>query len=257
MIENGTDGGSDFFVAGGTLRYNSPSYVKRPADDELLQAVRAGEFCYVLTPRQMGKSSLMVRTSRRLQREGVRTAILDLTSIGTEVTAEQWYLGLANRLATRLRLRMDVQAWWEERDSIGVVQRFSDFLADVVLEQIDEQVIIFVDEIDATLNVPFSDDFFAAIRAFYNARADNAKFDRLSFVLLGVATPADLMKDRTRTPFNIGRRIDLKEFSHDDAGVLRDGMVACYPQQGQAIFNRIYYWTNGCTWGTPFCPKIY
>jgi hypothetical protein len=134
--DTATTGGTDFFVAGGTLRYNSPSYVKRPADDELLQAATAGEFCYVLTPRQMGKSSLMVRTSRRLQSDGVRTAILDLTSIGTEVTAEQWYLGLVQRLATRLRLRMDVQSWWEERDSIGVVQRFSDLMPDLVLKQI-------------------------------------------------------------------------------------------------------------------------
>ena len=52
---------ADFFVAGGTLRTSAPSYVTRPADAALLQHLQAGEFCYVLTPRQMGKSSLMVR----------------------------------------------------------------------------------------------------------------------------------------------------------------------------------------------------
>ena len=56
---------TDFFVAGGTLRTSDPSYVTRPADAELLQQLQAGEFCYVLTPRQMGKSSLMVRTAQR------------------------------------------------------------------------------------------------------------------------------------------------------------------------------------------------
>ena len=57
---------AQFFVAGGTLRSDAPSYVQRPADDELFNQALAGEFCYVLTPRQMGKSSLMIRTARRL-----------------------------------------------------------------------------------------------------------------------------------------------------------------------------------------------
>ena len=44
----------DFFIAGGTMRSGAASYVPRPADAELLAATMAGEFCYVLTPRQMG-----------------------------------------------------------------------------------------------------------------------------------------------------------------------------------------------------------
>jgi hypothetical protein len=84
---------SDFFIAGGTLRPDSPSYVKRPADDELYNLVLAGEFCYILTARQMGKSSLMTRTAQRLRDAGVSAAIIDLTTIGT-VSIDTWYLGL-------------------------------------------------------------------------------------------------------------------------------------------------------------------
>ena len=56
---------SEFYVAGGTLRASSPSYVERPGDEELFNLAQVGEFCYILTARQMGKSSLMVRTARR------------------------------------------------------------------------------------------------------------------------------------------------------------------------------------------------
>jgi hypothetical protein len=35
------------------------------------------------------------------------------------------------------------------------------------------------------------------------------ELQRISFVLIGVATPNDLIKDAARTPFNIGRRIEL------------------------------------------------
>ncbi len=37
----------------------------------------------------------------------------------------------------------------------------------------------------------------------------------------------------------------LKEFSLADAFVLQVGLEKTYPGQGAAIFNRIYYWTNG------------
>jgi len=236
---------SEFFVAGGTLHPDAPSYVKRPADDELFSLALAGGFCYVLTPRQMGKSSLIARTAKRLKERGVNTASIDLTKIGTNVTVEQWYLGLLVQLKRSLRFSVDPVAWWQARASLGYVQRFTDFLRQVILTEIEGQVVIFIDEIDTTLKLEFTDDFFAAIRAMYNARADDPEFERLTFVLLGVASPPDLIKDRTRTPFNIGQGIALQEFSQSDAAVLQAGLEAFYPGQGEAIFARIYHWTNG------------
>ena len=236
---------TEFFVVGGTLRGDAPSYVQRPADNELFFFTLAHKLCYVLTPRQMGKSSLMVRTARRLRAEGVRTAIVDLTSIGTNVTVEQWYLGFIRRVASGLQLRIDLESWWEERTAISPVQRFTDFLHDVVLATIPEQIVILIDEIDATLSIDYSDDFFAAIRAMHNARATKSAFTRLTFALFGVATPAELIKDRTRTPFNIGQRIDLREFSRQDAFPLREGLQHAIPSQGNEVFQCIFSWTNG------------
>jgi tetratricopeptide (TPR) repeat protein len=235
---------TDFFIAGGTLRARAPSYVTRPADQELYDSARAGEFCYVLTSRQMGKSSLMVRTARRLKEAGVATALIDLTSIGT-VAVDPWYVGMLTRIKADLRLDVDPTAWWQDRQAIGAPQRFVDFLREVVLAQLDAPVVIFVDEIDSTLNLDFRDDFFAAIRSLYNARAGDPAFKRLTFVLLGVATPTDLIQDRVRTPFNIGRQIVLQEFSYADALPLREGLERCHPGQGDHILSRIFDWTSG------------
>ena len=46
------------YVYQGTLDLNSPTYTKRKADDELHEALKAGEFCYVFNARKMGKSSV-------------------------------------------------------------------------------------------------------------------------------------------------------------------------------------------------------
>jgi len=234
----------DFFVDGGTLKANAPSYIERLADEELYQAVKRGLFCYVLTARQMGKSSLMVRTSRRLKVEGVETAIIDLTQIG--VTApETWYFDFVSELSSGLHLKKDVEAWWYAHSAQGYVLRFKNFLRDVVLDECKGNIVIFVDEIDFTLSLDFRDEFFAAIRAVYNNRARDTNFSRLTFVLMGVAAPSDLIKDQTHTPFNVGTRVELEDFSRDDITQLQPGLDASYPGQSAEILTRVFYWTGG------------
>ena len=74
----------------------------------------AGEYCYVLNSRQMGKSSLCVRTMARLREEGIRTAFLDLTKFGgRNLTAEQWYAALLAELGRELGLRAECLAYLE------------------------------------------------------------------------------------------------------------------------------------------------
>src|SRR5258705_4832697 len=94
---------TSFYVTGGTLRRNAPSYVSRRADTDLYDALSRGEFCYVLTSRQRGKSSLMVRTAVRLREDGGAVAVLDLTANGQNLTAEY----LEFRFLGRLRAQLD------------------------------------------------------------------------------------------------------------------------------------------------------
>lgn len=234
-----------FFVAGGTMDEDVPSYIQRQSDHELLQMAAKGEFCYVLTPRQMGKSSLMTRTAKRLQEQGIKTAIVDLNGIGGNVKIEPWYLSVVSQISYDLRLNVDYVSWWEKHENLSVVQRFSNFLRDVILDEVTGRLVIFIDEIDSTLTLKFKDDFFAAIRAIYNARAKNPRLSRLSFVLLGVASPSDLIEDVKRTPFNIGHGISLKEFTPQEAEIFRNELNRRIKNYVDNIFDRIFYWANG------------
>src|ERR1700679_1522958 len=103
----------NFYTIGGTLLPTARSYVTRRADRDLLRHLLDGDFCYVLTSRQMGKSSLMVRTAGALRKEGVKVAILDLTRIGQNLTPEQWYDGLLVRLGADLKLEDELDDYWQ------------------------------------------------------------------------------------------------------------------------------------------------
>src|SRR5258706_9767580 len=115
---------SVFFVTGGTLRHDAPSYVERQADSHLLEGLKQREFCYVLTARQMGKSSLMLRTANRLRHDGVFVVMLDLTAIGQNLTAEQWYDGLLRSLSPQVGLEKELETFWLANPRLGPLQRW-------------------------------------------------------------------------------------------------------------------------------------
>jgi WD40 repeat protein len=234
-----------FYITGGTLHRDAACYIERQADTDLYKGLKGGRFCYVLTSRQMGKSSLMVRTANRLREEGIGVAVLDLTAIGQNLNPEQWYNGLLNQLGQRLNLEDELYDFSYEHKELGPLQRWMRAIREVVLPLYRGNIIIFVDEIDTVRSLPFStDEFFAGIREFYNGRTEDAELERLTFCLLGVATPSDLIRDTRTTPFNIGQRIELNDFTAGEAGPLARGL-RCEEGQGEEVLKRVLYWTNG------------
>lgn len=232
------------FTSGGTVQAGDGIYLERKADQELLALCQAGNFVYILTPRQMGKSSLMVRTAQTLASQGIQSVIIDLTQIGTELTAEQWYLGFLTLIEEQLDLETDVEAWWESKAKLGVTQRLTQFFQTVLLKETDRPVVLFVDEIDTTLGLEFTDDLFTAIRFLYVARAHQPEMKRLSVVLIGVATPGDLIQDSRRTPFNIGHRVDLTDFTVEEAMPLAAGF-GLSDEEAQGLLGKVLAWTGG------------
>jgi len=235
------------YQVGGSLPVNAPTYISRAADELLYQSLLAGEYCYVLNSRQMGKSSLRIQTMNRLRSAGIVCAEIELSGIGSQqITPQQWYGGLIQELVSGFDLDIDLLAWLCDHAHLSPVKCLGEFISTVLLEQIQQRIVIFIDEIDSTLSLSFpADDFFALIRNCYEQRANKPQFRRLTFVLLGVATPSNLIQNKASAiPFNIGQAIDLEGFKLSECAPLIAGLTGLSPHP-QAIIEEVLYWTRG------------
>src|SRR5262245_9000508 len=147
---------TSFYIVGGTVRRDALCYVQRDADSKLYKGLKQGRFCYVLTSRQIGKSSLMVQTAALLREEGIAVAMIDLTAIGKNLTPEQWYGGLLLQLGQQLNLEDDLWEFWREHPEFGPLQRWTLAIRQIVLPRYAGPIVIFIDEIDAVRSLPFS-----------------------------------------------------------------------------------------------------
>lgn len=224
---------------------NAPSYLERAADCQLLKALLARECVCMLDSRQKGKSSLVARAIVKLKEHGVATVKLDLQRIGANVSTEQWYAGLMVGMGQELGLTKELIEYWDSRKSMGPLARWLGAIAEVVLPRSDRPVVIFVDEVDFVRALDFStDEFFAGIRDCFNRRSEMGGFERLTFCLVGVVTPGQLIRNPDITPFNIGTKIELTDFTLEETrhyGVVlgRDG------RNGENLMKRVHYWVNG------------
>lgn len=216
------------FQVGGAVRSDA-WYGRRHADDALPRALLRGEWAAVLAPRQMGKSSLRVRTASVVFAHA-RVAAVDLAALGSAgVDAAGWFAGLAGEVAAELGAD-------DPAETAGPPARgWLTFLEGLLQAG---PLVLFLDEIDVLRRLPFAADVLGSLRAAHERGATQPLWRRLSVCLVGAVTPDTLAAAGDGAPFNVGTRIALADFD-------RTELVDLEASLGRGTVDAIFAWTHG------------
>ena len=203
-------------VPSGAVKLKSQFYVERDSDSLLRRQVMAdGTTTTIRAPRQMGKTSLLVRGVKDARQMGQQVIYLDLQRVNESYLSS--LDGLLRYIADEIAQRMNLDAALVDRawaSSRGAQDKLSNFLERQVLPAAETPILLTMDEADRLLNVPYKTDFFGLLRAWDSNRAYDENWQRLNIVLIISTHPHLLITDVSQSPFNVGLRIQLNDFTN-------------------------------------------
>ena len=203
-------------VPGGVVKLRDRLYVPRQADEQLArQIVKRGSTTTIRAPRQTGKTSLLVRGLRQAREQGAETVLIDLQSLGHEQFAslDVFLREIAALMGDELGLdEADIANTW--RATRSAQRNLNTLMEKVILPEFDTNPLVLAfDEADSMLLTDFSSDFFRLLRFWHNRRATHEIWDRLNLVMVIATEPYLLIENVHESPFNVGLRLDLPDFT--------------------------------------------
>jgi hypothetical protein len=232
-------------------------YIERDADRQVDNIIRdMGRPGYVLVSRQMGKTNLLLNAKRRLGNADDIFAYIDLSNPFEELKScfENIVDTILDTNEDKLSAISDSIKKYrnQQKDTPPFKQHINELR--LILKHIKGKLVIILDEIDALTKKHYSDQIFAQIRSIYFSRANFSELERLTYILSGVIEPNEIIKDPKISPFNIGEKIFLNDFSKKEFElfVIKSKLIL-----SQEIKDRIYFWADGnprITWD--ICSEI-
>jgi len=204
----------------GAMSSDNRLYIEREADVYAMAAAQqAAETVIIKAPRQMGKSSLLIRYLAACRDNGKRTVFLDLASLVTRadmadyrtfltlIAHEIWdQLGQLPNAVPPTMLKQSEMIKYIERSLLGTIKG---------------ELVIAFDEMDRVLGQDYQSDFFSMLRFWHNQRADSSShWPRLGLAIAISTEPYLFISDVMRSPFNVGLNIELRLFKEAECQYL-------------------------------------
>ena len=155
---------------------DSPFYIQRsPHEPQCYQSILEPEaLLRIKAPRQMGKTSLMMRILSHAETQGCQRIVVNFQQ------ADQRILGDGDRLlrwmcanmARQLKLPPNLDEFWDE--DIGSKMSCTLYMEEYLLEEVDKPIVLALEEVSELFDqAAIAQDIFTMIRTWYgNTKAD-------------------------------------------------------------------------------------
>lgn len=203
---------------GGAVPLESSFYIQRPSDDEFRTAIRRHDSIILIKgARQMGKTSLLARGLQLARTSGMRVVLSDLQKLHSSHfgSQEALFKALAEMVCVQLDLGEEVDTFWNPKRSAN--SNFERFWREIVFRSVNGPVLWALDEFDRLFSTAFGTEVCGLLRSWHNERAlDPTGPWRELTTAISFATEAHLfISDLNQSPFNVGTRISLSDFTPD------------------------------------------
>ena len=223
----------------GTMDVESRFYIERPGDAACQREVaRGGGTIVIKAPRQMGKSSLLVRAAAQARKLGREVAFLDFQLLDEAVLGDpqRFFQGFCRWIADELDLDAPIEPTWA--GGLGHVHSATKYVRRQALKALGTPVTLVMDEVDRMLGCPFRSDFFGMLRSWHNNRATSPDWRKLDLLLVISTEPYLLIDDLKQSPFNVGEVIRLEDFNLAQTADLNDRHGSPFdPPQVQRLYS--------------------
>lgn len=202
----------------GLVPLYSPFYIERePIESDCYEtAVRRGSLIRIKAPRQMGKTSLLIRVLNHAKQQDFKTVRLNLQTADARALDDldeflQWFCCI---ITEELDLPDQLAQYW--KGSRGSVRRCQRYFERYLLSHVQGPILLGLDEVDQVFEHPeIATDFFGMLRVWHEEGKSDPIWAKLHLVIVHskeVYVPLSI----NRSPFNVGLPIELRELKHDE-----------------------------------------
>ncbi|MFA9562968.1 MAG: AAA-like domain-containing protein, partial [Nitrospirota bacterium] len=172
--------------------------------------------------------------------------LIDLSQFSLPPREEEWFHNIVRILDDSLDLSTDAMSWWANPSvfALPLYIRLTKLITEVILPEITKPLVLFIDEIERTMALPFREHFFEWLATLYESRGTDSTLYRLSFVVCGVATPSQLIPEGGPFLFQWSHRVVLSDFTLQEALPLAEGLSLPTDAANETV-TWVYGWTEG------------
>jgi len=248
LIPAGSTSGSLRFPTG-PVPLDSAFYVERPPLETLAaeEMEQPGGLVRIKGPKQMGKSSLLLRLLYCAEQQGYRTAYIDFHPLNPSLLESpdiflRWF---CVSISEQLGLVPQLEDYWD--NAVGSAMGATLFLKQYLLANCETPLVLILNEVDRIFeHRAIAKVFFPLLRSWYEEARRRVIMQQIRLVVT-YSTEAYIPLDVNQSPFNVGLPIQLPGFSLAQLQDLaqRYGLEWAAGEQGQETLKPLHKLTDG------------
>ncbi|MDF0554029.1 ATP-binding protein [Kamptonema sp. UHCC 0994] len=234
-------------IKGTVLPVNAANYVKREVDVKLYEFIKNYEqkfpVCYVFGTPQSGKSSIRLRTAKKLEEEGYISISLSAQTLSYPVTEDFFYSHLVQEISYKFKqfgseVVLELQSFWQTLKEQSYEIKFPEFIRQTIRFSKNKTLVIFLDDSQNLAE-------WEGLRTFL----ENLCIPNFALVLFGNVHPSKVLplKNSGQNPITV---FDISPLEGECPPL--QGRLRVVSQNPKALFQDILTWTGGQPFLTNF-----